>query len=55
MMPARYGILNCRTSSANMSQKFFNGVLYCDNVCRSFPALRQANTSGRTQAFGRTG
>jgi hypothetical protein len=38
-----------------MSQKFFNGELFCDNVCRSSPAFRQANASGRTQVFGRIG
>jgi hypothetical protein len=55
MMPARCGILNWLILRADMSQKFFKEALFCDNVCRSSPAFRQANTSGRTLAFDRIG
>ena len=38
MMPAHWGILNWAILRADMSQKFFNGASYCDNVCQSSPA-----------------
>ena len=50
MMPAHWGILNWLILRADMSQKFFKGALFCDNVCRSSLALRHVNTSNRTQA-----
>ena len=49
-MPAHWGILNWPILRADMSQKFFNGAIYCDNVCRSSPARGRANCNGFTQA-----